>query len=72
MRQLAALLGILWAVANAALGAFFVTGSFTATTAAKEGIVAQLALLLGGVLIGTFALLLLVTSWRLFGERTAE
>ena len=69
MRQLAAVLGILWAIQNAILGAFLVTGAFTATTAQKEGILAQLAIFVGGVLIGVFSWLLAQQSWRLFGQR---
>ena len=69
MRRLVALLGLLWALANGILGAFFVTGAFTATTAQKEGIAAQGALFLGGLLIGVFSWLLAQQSVRLFGQR---
>jgi hypothetical protein len=55
---LVALLGLLWTLANLAVAYFFVTGAFVAKTAAKEGILAQLSLLLGGVLIAGFAILL--------------
>jgi hypothetical protein len=58
MRQLAALLGLLWSLANLAVAYFFLTSAFVAKTAAKEGILAQLSLLLGGVLIAGFAILL--------------
>ena len=72
MRQIAALLGIAWATLNAVVGAFFVTGAFTATTAQKEGIAAQLALFVGGMLIITFGWLLTQQSWRLFRQRTEQ
>jgi hypothetical protein len=58
VRRLAALLGLLWSLANLVVAYFFVTGAFVAKTAAKEGILAQLSLLLGGVLIAGFAILL--------------
>jgi hypothetical protein len=58
MRRLAALLALMWALANAALSYFFVTSAFVAKTAAKEGLLAQLSLLVGGVLIAGFAILL--------------
>jgi len=48
MKPLVAVLGILWAALNLVVAAFFLMGSFTATTAAKEGIAAQLALLCEG------------------------
>ena len=53
-----ALLGLIWSLANLVVAYFFVTGAFVAKTAAKEGILAQLSLLLGGVLIAGFAILL--------------
>jgi len=58
VRPLAALLGLLWSLANLVVAYFFLTGAFVAKTAAKEGILAQLSLLLGGVLIAAFAFLL--------------
>lgn len=58
MRPLVALLGLVWSLANLVVAYFFVTSAFVAKTAAKEGIVAQLSLLLGGVLIAGFAILL--------------
>ena len=58
MRLLAALLGLLWSLANLVVAYFFLTSAFVAKTAAKEGILAQLSLLLGGVLIAGFAILL--------------
>lgn len=58
MRLLVALLGLLWCLANLAVAYYFVVGAFVAKTAAKEGILAQLSLLVGGVLIAGFAILL--------------
>jgi hypothetical protein len=58
MRRIAAVLALIWALANAVISYFFVTSAFLAKTAAKEGIVAQLSLLVGGVLIAGFAILL--------------
>jgi hypothetical protein len=72
MRQLAAVLGIVWATLNAIVGAFFVTGAFTATTAQKEGIAAQLALFVGGMLIIAFGWLLTQQSWRLLRQGATE
>ena len=69
MRQLAAVIGILWAALNLVVAGFFLTSSFTATTAAKEGIAAQLALLIGGALIAIFSLLLARTSLNLFSSK---
>jgi hypothetical protein len=58
VRPLVALLGLLWSLADLVVAYFFVTGAFVAKTAAKEGILAQLSLLVGGVLIAGFAILL--------------
>lgn len=58
MRRIAALLALVWALANLVLSYFFVTSAFVAKTAAKEGVLAQLSLLVGGVLIAAFAVLL--------------
>ena len=70
MKQLVAVLGILWAALNLIVAAFFLGSSFTATTAAKEGILAQLALLIGGALIAIFSALLARSSWGLFAGKT--
>ena len=69
MRFLVGLLGVLWALANLGIAYFFVTSAFVAKTAAKEGILAQLSLLVGGVLIAGFAILLARESLRLFTAR---
>jgi hypothetical protein len=53
-----AVLGLLWAAGSLAVAYFFVTSAFVAKTAAKEGILSQLALLVGGLAIAAFALLL--------------
>jgi hypothetical protein len=58
VRRIAALLALVWALANLVLSYFFVTSAFVAKTAAKEGVLAQLSLLVGGVLIAAFAVLL--------------
>lgn len=65
MKQLVALLGLLWATANLALAYLFVTNAYVAKTAQKEGSLAQLALLGGGAIIALFALLLVWQSLRL-------
>jgi ABC-type polysaccharide/polyol phosphate export permease len=72
MRQVVAALGLVWALLNLIVAAFFMKGSFTATTAAKEGIAAQLALLIGGLLIGVFALMLARGALTLFVRRTGQ
>jgi hypothetical protein len=58
MRRLTGVLGLLWCLANLVVAYFFLTSAFVAKTAAKEGILAQLSLLIGGVLIAGFAILL--------------
>ena len=58
MRAVAAVLGIIWAAANAVLALFMLLGAFTAKTAQHEGLLAQASLLLGGVLIGAFSVAL--------------
>lgn len=72
MRQLVAVLGLVWSLANLAVAYFFVTSAFVAKTAAKEGIVAQLSLLLGGVLIAGFAILLARECVRMFTSPDAS
>jgi hypothetical protein len=57
MRQLVALLGLLYVAANLLAAYLFVTGGLTAKTAAK-GLTQQGLLLSGGLLIGLFALFL--------------
>ena len=60
------MLGLVWSLANLVIAYFFVTSAFVAKTAAKEGILAQLSLLLGGVLIAGFAILLARECVRMF------
>jgi len=55
VKRLVAVLGLLWAAANLVVTYWMVTGAFMATTARKEGLVAQVSLLLGGLLVGAFA-----------------
>ena len=69
MRAIVAVLGLLWSLANLVIAYFFVTSAFVAKTAAKEGILAQLSLLLGGVLIAAFAVLLARECVRMFSAR---
>jgi len=63
MRKLVAVLALLWALANIGMSFFFVMGAFTSKTAAKEGLLAQLSLLGGGVLIAALGALL---AWQCF------
>ena len=72
MRPLVGVLGLVWSLANLAIAYFFVTSAFLSKTAAKEGILAQLSLLLGGVLIAGFAVLLARESVRLFSSARAS
>ena len=66
MQRLAAVLCLFWCVANLVVAYWMVTGAFLAPTPHKEGILAQAALLLGGLLVAIFALLLGRTSLRAF------
>lgn len=70
MRPVAAVLGIVWAALNLVLAAVFLFSSFTKITPMKEGILAQLALLIGGLLILAMGWLLAQQSWRLMRHRT--
>jgi hypothetical protein len=72
LRRLVAFLGLLWTLANLAVAYFFVTSAFVAKTAAKEGILAQLSLLVGGVLIAGFAILLARECVRMLGSSDAS
>lgn len=58
MRTAVAALGLVWALGNLLVAYLFVTSAFVAKTAAKEGILSQLSLLVGGLVIAAFALLL--------------
>ena len=57
MRQLVALIGLLWAAGNLFVAYLFVTNGLAAKAAAK-GLSQQGLLISGGVLIGLFALFL--------------
>jgi hypothetical protein len=72
VRRAAALLALTWAVANAVLSYFFLTSAFVAKTAAKEGLLAQLSLLVGGVLIAGFAILLARVCVRMLTSAEAS
>jgi hypothetical protein len=72
VRQLVAVLALLWALANIVMSVFFVIGAFTSKTAAKEGVLAQLSLLGGGVLIAAFGALLAWESYRLLTSRAGR
>ena len=71
MKPLVAVLGLVWSLANLAIAYFFLTSAFVAKTAAKEGILAQLSLLVGGVLIAGFAVLLARECVRMFSSSDA-
>ncbi len=72
MRRLVALLGLVWSLANLGVAYFFLTGAFVAKTAAKEGILAQLSLLVGGILIAGFAILLARECVRMLTSAASE
>jgi len=61
MKRLVAILELLWAAVNVMIAYLFITNAFVAKTAIKEGLPAQAALLLGGALIGAFAVTL---AWQ--------
>jgi len=71
VRPLVAVLGLVWSLAHLAIAYFFLTSAFVAKTAAKEGILAQLSLLVGGVLIAGFAILLARECIRMFSSSDA-
>jgi len=58
LRVLFAAIGVLWALASLLVAYLFITNAFVAKTAAKEGLPAQLALLVGGAVIAIFAIAL--------------
>ncbi len=58
MKRLAALLGLVWCALNVVVAYWFLQGAFVAKTAQHEGVVAQLSLLVGGLLIAIFTGLL--------------
>lgn len=58
MKQLLVVLGALWALGNLYVAVLFITSGLAEKTANKGG-VQQALLMLGGLLIGLFALILL-------------
>ncbi|TME29047.1 MAG: hypothetical protein E6I64_01620 [Chloroflexi bacterium] len=66
MKRIVAVLAIVWAAANVVVAYLFVTNAFVAKTAAKEGLPAQAALLLGGLLIAVFAVIVAREGLALF------
>lgn len=72
MKPLVGTLGGLWAAGNLVVAFLFVMNAFVAKTAAKEGLPAQAALLLGGLLIGAFAFLVAKESLALIRTRGAS
>jgi len=71
VRLFVAVLGLLWALANLLASYLMVTSAFVAKTAIKEGLPAQLALLLGGVAIEVFAVVLIWQCLRIVVSRDA-
>jgi len=69
--RLAAVLTLLWCVANIVVAFWMVQGAFVAKTAQHEGILAQAALLLGGLLVAVFAVLLARQSLRALASSNA-
>jgi hypothetical protein len=65
MKPVVGVLGVAWALVNLILAYFFLIDAFTAKTAAHEGILAQASLLLGGLLMGLFAVFLARVCVRL-------
>ncbi len=65
MRALTGALGLVWAAANLLAAWVLVTKSFTALVPAKEGGLAQLLILLGGLALAVFAVALGWSSLRL-------
>lgn len=70
MRLFVAVLGLLWALANLLASYLMVANAFVAKTAVKEGLPAQLALLLGGVAIEVFAVVLIWQCLRVILSRS--
>jgi len=68
---LRAALALVWAALNAVVALLFLANAFTAKTAAKEGIIAQLSLLVGGLLIGAFAVFVARRCILSFTQRVA-
>jgi len=58
VKRLVAVLALVWCAINVVVAYWMLTGAFLAKTAAKEGLIAQASLLLGGLLIVGFTFLL--------------
>ena len=58
MKTLAAALGLLWGLGNLCVAVLFITGGL-AEKAANKGGAQQALLVLGGLLVGVFALILI-------------
>ncbi len=65
MKRLVPMLALLWCLPNLVVAFWMVQGAFVAKTAMHEGILAQVSLLLGGILIALFALLLARVCFRI-------
>jgi hypothetical protein len=65
VKTVAGAFGLVWAIVNLVLAYYFLADAFVAKTAGKEGILAQASLLLGGLLMGIFALLVARVCVRL-------
>lgn len=65
MKRLAAVLALLWCLPNLVVAFWMVQGAFVAKTAQHEGVIAQLSLLLGGLLIAIFSVALARLSGRI-------
>lgn len=71
-RRLAIAAGaFLWALGSLAVAYFFVWSAFAAQTAAKEGILSQIALLLGGIAVAVLAILVARQCVLIVTRRTA-
>ena len=59
MKRVAAVLALVWGLLNLVLAFWMVQGAFIAKTVQHEGIVAQISILAGGLLIAGFTALLM-------------
>ena len=63
MKRLAAILALIWCLANFVVAYWMITG-FLAKTPQHEGVIAQASVLLGGLLVAAFSFLLARQSLR--------
>ena len=71
-RRLAlAVVGALWAIGSLTVAYFFLWSAFGAQTAAKEGVLSQAALLLGGIGVAVLALLVIRQCFLIATRRAA-